>query len=139
MAFNGYLIKLGGSNGDILPMEMIQADSYSATPNQRMESEAKRATTGLLYRTTCSHTATKVVINTIPMTQLQWKPFWKKITDHFTNSLKRNITLYYYSNESDSYKSGDFYMPDIEFPINRIDKDNNMIYYNSIRLAFIEY
>ena len=137
MAFSGYLIKLGGSNGDELPLTSVKAESYSATPNQRMESDAKRDTTGSLHRTTVNHTATKVEINTIPMTNSQWATFYKLISDHFTNTLRRDITLYYYDNETDSYKSGDFYMPDIQYPIIRID--GNTIYYDSIRLAFIEY
>ena len=137
MAFSGYLIKLGGSSGTELPLNMVKAESYSATPNQRMESEAKRDTTGVLHRTTCSHTATKIEINTIPMTNSQWKTFFKKITDQFTVPAERKLKLYYYDNDTDGYKSGDFYMPDIQYPILRVD--GNTIYYDSIRLAFIEY
>ena len=135
MAFNGYLIKLGGSSGTELPLSYVKAESYSATPNQRMESEAKRAVTGLLKRTTCEHTATKIEINTVPMTN----SLWNMIKTRFTNQLQRDITLEYYDNETDSYKTGNFYMPDIQYPILRVDTDANLIHYDSIRLAFIEY
>lgn len=137
MAYSGYLIKLGGNNGTELPLSMVKAESYSATPNQRMESEAKRDTTGALHRTTCSHTATKIEINTIPMTNSQWKTFYKAITDQFTDTQQRKINLKYYDNDTDDYKTGTFYMPDIQYPIMRID--GNTIHYDSIRLAFIEY
>ena len=137
MAFAGYLIKLGGSTGSELPMTKIKAESYSATPNQRMESDATRSVTGLLHRTTVSHTATKIEINTIPMTNSEWVTFFTLIKNAMTNVLERKITLYYYDNETDAYKTGDFYMPDIEYPIMRVD--GNTIHYNSIRLAFIEY
>ena len=139
MAFSGYLIKLGGSSGTELPLNMVKAESYSATPNQRMESEAKRDTTGVLHRTTVSHTATKIEINTIPMTNSEWKTFFKKITDAFTVAAERKLTLYYYDNDTDDYKSGTFYMPDIQYPILRVDNEKNVIHYDSIRLAFIEY
>ena len=137
MAFSGYLIKVGGSSGTILPMDKISAESYSITPNQRMESEAKRSVTGVLYRTTCSHTATKIEINTIPMTNRELVPFLNTITNQFTDSDQRKLELEYYDNETDSYKTGDFYMPDIQYPIMRIE--GNTIHYSSIRLAFIEY
>ena len=64
MAFAGYLIKLGGSSGNELPMTYMKPESYVAEPNQRMESEAARAVTGLLHRTTVSHTATKIEFET---------------------------------------------------------------------------
>ena len=137
MAFSGYLIKLGGSNGTNLPLTYVKAESYSATPDQRMESEAKRDTTGVLHRTTCSHTATKIEINTVPMTNVQWKTLWDLIKAQFTDAQQRKLTLKYYDNESDSYKTGDFYMPDVQYPIMRVD--GNTIHYDSIRLAFIEY
>ena len=137
MAFSGYLIKLGGSNGTVLPLKYVKAESYSATPNQRMESEAKRAVTGKLSRTTCEHTATKIEINTVPLTNSEWSVLWGLIYGSFTNVQQRNITLQYYDNETDSYKTGDFYVPDIQYPILRID--GNTIHYDSIRIAFIEY
>lgn len=139
MGFNGYLIKLGGSSGTELPLSYVKAESYSATPNQRMESEAKRAVTGVLKRTTCEHTATKIEINTVPMTNSQWNVLWNMIKTRFTKQLQRDITLEYYDNETDSYKTGNFYMPDIQYPILRVDTDANLIHYDSIRLAFIEY
>ena len=139
MAFNGYLIKLGGSSGTELPLSYVKAESYSAMPNQRMESEAKRAVTGVLKRTTCEHTATKIEINTVPMTNSQWNVLWNMIKTRFTNYLQRDITLEYYDNETDSYKTGNFYMPDIQYPILRVDTDADLIHYDSIRLAFIEY
>lgn len=138
MAFSGYLIKMKNGNDVVeLPLSYVKAESYSATPNQRLESSAARSTTGYLKRTTCDHTATKIEINTIPMTNTQWKTLWDLIKGKFSNLKQRNITLEYYDNESDSYQTGDFYMPDIEYPILRVD--GNTIYYDSIRLAFIEY
>ena len=137
MAFSGYLIKLGGGSGDVLPMNLISAESYSATPNQRMESKAARAVTGVLNRTTCSHMATKIEIETIPMTNRDLTGLMSLIASHFTDSLQRKINLKYYDNETDNYKTGTFYMPDVQYKILRID--GNIIYYDSIRLAFIEY
>ena len=137
MAFRGYLIKLGGSSGVELPLKYVKAESYNATPDQRMEHEAKRSVTGYLTRTTCDHTATKVELNTIPLTNREVVVLNNMITSRMSDVKQRKITLEYYDNETDSYKTGVFYMPDVQYPIMRIE--GNTIYYNSLRLAFIEY
>ena len=137
MAFSGYLIRLGGNSGDNLPMELIAAESYSATPDQRLESKAARAVTGKLYRSTCDHMATKIEIETVPMTNRDLTGLMALIASHFTDTQQRKINLKYYDNETDNYKTGTFYMPDVQYKILRVD--GNTIYYDSIRLAFIEY
>lgn len=137
MAFSGYLIKLGGSSGDNLPMELIAAESYSATPDQRLESKAARAATGKLYRSTCDHKATKIEIETVPMTNKDLTGLMSLIASHFSDTNQRKLNLQYYDNETDNYNTGTFYMPDIQYKILRVD--GNTIYYDSIRLAFIEY
>ena len=138
MSYNGYLIKLGGSNGTELPMKYIKLDGYNITPNQRMESEAKRAVTGLLHRTTVAHTASKIEINTPNITNMDVDAMMTLFRNAWTSTLERKLTLQYYDMETDSYKEGDFYMPDIKFEIDHIEQ-NNIIVYKEIRIAFIEY
>ena len=135
MAFNGYLIKLGGT--EVLPMDYMKAEGYKVTPNQRMESEAKRDITGYLHRTTVQHTASKIEFNTPVLTNVQANAMMSMIRNHWTSVAERKIYLEYYDPEFDEYKTGEFYTPDIDFPINRVD--GNLIYYNEIRIAFIEY
>ena len=137
MAFAGYLIKLGGSGGEILPMDYMKAEGYKVTPNQRMESEAKRDITGHLHRVTVPHTASKIEFNTPVLTNRQVNAMMSRIRSHWTSVAERKIYLEYYDPEFDEYGTGDFYMPDIDFPIKRVDGD--MIYYGEIRIAFIEY
>ena len=138
MAYAGYLIKVGGSSGTALPMKYVQIGSYSITPNQRMESEAKRAVSGVLHRATVSHTASKIEINTPPLTNAEVVAMMTLFSNAWSNALERKLTLYYYDMETDAYKTGDFYMPDIQFSIDHIEP-GNVIVYNSIRIAFIEY
>lgn len=137
MAFSGYLIKIGGSNGTELPMKYIKLEGYNITPNQRMETEAKRAVTGLLHRSTVAHTASKIEFTTPNMTNLDVDAMMTLFRNAWTNTIERKLTLYYYEMETDSYKTGDFYMPDIKFEIDHID--GNLIYYKEMRVAFIEY
>ena len=139
MAYNGYLIKLGGSGGTILPLKYIKVSEYNATPNQRMESEAKRSITGYLHRSTVAHTATKVEFNSPIMTNRDMDALMTLIRSAWTNPQERKLDLEYYDNETDSYKTGTFYMPDVKFNISRIDEQLNLIIYNETRFAFIEY
>ena len=139
MAYAGYLIKLGGSNGTTLPMKYVALESYQCTPNQRMESKATRSVTGVLHRTTVSHTASKIEFNTPPLTSTDVGALNTLLQNAFTDSLERKLTIYYYDMESDSYKEAEVYMPDVQFTINRVDNVNNVVYYNSVRYAFIEY
>lgn len=139
MAFSGYLIKLKGTTDEVLPLDFIAVDSYSATPDQRMEAKANRATSGKLDRQTVSHTATKIEFETPPITNHEVAVLNTLIHNHYTNALKRDVSLEYYDNDTDTYKTGNFYMPDIQYKISRIDIDTNTIYYDKIRYAFIEY
>ena len=142
MAYAGYLIKLGGSNGTSLPFKYFKAESYSCTPNQRMESEANRAVTGKLVRKTVSNTATKIEFETPYMTNADRAALNTLLTTAMgssANRLERKITLEYYNDETDSYTTGDFYMPDVQYQIYKVDNTRNVITYSPVRYAFIEY
>ena len=139
MAFNGYLIRLGGSSGTILSMKFMSISSYKCTPNQRMESQATRAVTGLLHRTTVEHTATKIEFETPLMTNKDINILNSALRSHFTNEKERKIVINYYDIETDSYKDATCYMPDVDYIIDRVNKTTNTIYYKPIRYAFIEY
>lgn len=139
MAYSGYLIRVGGSGGTNLPMKYIKVDGYNITPNQRMESEAKRAVTGVLHRTTVEHTATKIEFNTPTLTNLDLNAMMTLFRNAWSSTAERRLSLQYYDMETDSYKTGDFYMPDIQYKIDHIDTALNLVYYKDIRVAFIEY
>ena len=140
MAFNGKLIQLKTGNSYVdFPIKYIKAESYEITPNQRMESNAVRSVSGVLQRTTCTHTASKIEFNTTPLTNAEVNDIHTKLSNAYSDSLERKLTIKYYDPESDSYKESEFYVPDIQFPIMRIESDKNIIHYDSIRYAFIEY
>ena len=56
-----------------------------------------------------------------------------------TDTLQRKTSLQYYDMATDSYKTGTFYMPDVDYSIQFIDNVKNIVYYDPIRFAFIEY
>ena len=139
MAYSGYLIRVGGSSGTNLPMKYIKAEAYDITPNQRMEVEAKRDVTGVLHRTTVAHTASKIEFTTPTLTNADVDAMMTLFRNAWTSTAERKLNLQYYDMETNSYKTGTFYMPDIKFKIQRIDESRNIVYYGETRIAFIEY
>ena len=140
MAFNGKLIQLKtGANYVDFPLKYIKAESYKVTPDQRMESKAARAATGLLVRTTCDHTASKIDFDTTPLTNADVNDIQTKLTAAYTDSKQRKLTIKYYNPADDAYHDAEVYVPDIDYNITRVDLTNNVIHYDSVRYAFIEY
>ena len=140
MAFNGNLLEVKvNSSYSAFPTNLVSAESYKVTPCQRMESSANRSTTGKLVRTTVSHTATKVELNTVVISNKDLKTIEDLLSSAYTDSLQRKLKARYYDPASDSYKTGDFYVPDVDYEILRIDKTDNVVWYNNVRYAFIEY
>lgn len=139
MAYNGYLVKVGGASGTILPMKYIKVDGYNITPNQRMETEAKRDVTGHLHRNTVAHTASKIEFTTPYMTNLDMDAMMTLFRNAWTSVTERKLSIEYYDMETNTYKVADVYMPDIKYEIDHIDNDLNIITYKETRVAFIEY
>ena len=138
MSFNGKLIELKTGNNYVeFPLTYIKAESYKITPDQRLESSANRSASGLLVRSTLSHTSSKIEFETIPITNREANAIHTLLTNAFTDSLRRDLSIKYYDPFSDTYKTADCYMPDIDYPVTRVD--GTTIYYDSVRFAFIEY
>ena len=140
MSFNGKLIELKVNNSWVeFPLKYIKAESYQVTPDQRMESSASRSASGVLKRATCSHTASKIEFNTTALTNTDVKDIQTKLSTAYIDALERKLEIRYYNPATDTYKTGTVYVPDVPYPILRIDRPNAIVYYDSIRYAFIEY
>ncbi len=129
MAFEGYLIKI---NGTAFPNSYILMDSYDSSPNQLMDDDSYTDGDGKLHRNVLPHTRSKLEFNTVPKLTLADK---MAIQSFIPTRVK--LTVKYWNDESNTYKSGEFYVPDITFPIHDITATD--IIYNSTRIAFIEY
>lgn len=136
MSFNGYLIKLGNTN---LPYKFISAESYKCHPDQRMETSAKRVSTGVLHRATCEHTATKIEWETPAMWDADMRALTALFDANWSDAHARKITVTYYDTWTNEHKTGTFYMPDPEMNIQRVDVENHRILYAPMRVALIEY
>ena len=136
MAYNGYLLKVGGS---VVPLTTIKYETYKITPNQRMSFNATRSTDGYLHMNTVEHTASKIEYETPPMDSNKQGALMNLFRNAWTSVRERKCTVEYFDPETNSYKSGQFYMPDIQWIIRNVDNDRNIVNYNQCRIAFIEY
>lgn len=138
MAFSGYLIKVGSPAVEI-PLRYMRAETYSVTPNQRLEWSAERDVTGVLHRETTPNMPPKIEFKTPLMTNSDISVLNAIIRNAYTAQAERKLTVTYYDPESDSYKTHDCYMPDVKYEIRNVDAANNVINYEELRYAFIGY
>lgn len=132
--FDGWLLKVGGT---VFPMEYIQANTYKVRPDQRLDSSAERDITGTLHRNVVEHMPTKIEFETMPIDNEALGKIYSLYKSGWTSELQRQLDITYYNPESDSYKTGTFYMPDAEYNVKEIR--SNTIMYAPVRYAFIEY
>ena len=140
MAFSGYLIKVGPSGSEVeIPLKYMRAETYTVTPNQRLEWSAERDVTGVLHRETTPNMPPKIEFNTPLMTNSDINALNTILSTAYSVAAERKLRVKYYDPESDSYKTHNCYMPDVHYEIRMVDSVNNVIHYNELRYAFIGY
>lgn len=122
-----------------IPLDYIKLEEYQVTPDQMLDLDSYRAETGVLLRNVLSHTATKVEFTTPHIRRPDLNALLKIISDGYISAKAHDVQLQYYDQYTDAYKTGHFYVPDIQFTINHINEDTGEILYNPVRIAFIEY
>lgn len=136
MAFNGDLLKFGN---DTFPLKYVFKESYKVTPNRRQDLDPYRDGNGVLRRNTLSHTATTIQFQTRPMWNDEFEQLMSFLRSHYNNSREKKLSITYYSPDINSYKTGDFHVPDVEMTMDLVDTSNKKIFYLSTTLEFIEY
>ena len=135
MAFEGYLMKAGAAT---FPHKYIQISTYQTTPSQRQDLDSYQDSQGNLHRTVLPHDRSKIIFKTMDNLNLTEK---QEIQAFFnaamTNTRERKVSLTYWNDESNAYATGSFYIPDVTYPIKRIEADN--IVYDSVEYHLIEY
>lgn len=136
--FKGYLLKAVETNKKF-PNNYILYQSWKSTPNQREEIDAYRDdNTRELFRFTAEGEKSIFSFQTKPGMHLADK---MAIQDFFvsaeSNHKERKVKLEYWNDEDNQYEQGDFYRPNLEFPIRKITEDD--IIYEALTLDFVEY
>lgn len=134
MAYNGYLIKVGNYK---IPLEMIAAESYSAT-NYGQDLDSYRDTDGRLHRTALKYQAPKVEFETRNMLDnLQFSELMRNIRNNYSDVIEKKASVEVYVPELDKYITNDMYMAD--FSPQMYLADENKIQYQATRMAWISY
>lgn len=130
MAFNGYYIKV---NGDIFPNYIIAQEGYKCTPNQRTDKNSYIDGTGALHRTILPVKRSTIKLKTIDGFRYSEKLIIKSFF------IPRDVvTIDYWNDETDSYQTARFYVPDIEYTHKFLDKNLKPVY-SALDITFIAY
>ena len=134
-------VSVNGSNKTLIPFphQYMALESWETTPNQREEKKAYRDdNTRNLTRVTASGHKTAIKFSTRDDLHLADKKIIQKFfTDHESNANERKISLTYWNDESNTYKTGDFYRGNMTFTIKKIT-DNDIIY-KALSFDIVEY
>ena len=137
--FQGWLIKFGDVQ---LPNSFLLADGWEGTPNQRLEVDAYRDANMLLHRETSSNYKTKLKLN-IRETSLAERMALNNViglaTLSITEQKERKVSITYWNDETLTYESGVFYMPDITYVIHNLDEERLDMEYNPFSISLIQY
>ena len=135
-SFEGWLLKYGSK---IVPNKYLAYDDYTATPNQRTEIEAYRDLNNLLHRDTSPNFKTKIGFNTRPLYLAEKIDLQSAFASVLVNRSQRKYNVTYWDDEQNTYRTGVFYMPDVDYKIINVDEETKNILYNKMRFALIEY
>lgn len=130
--YKGYLLKFGNTK---FPNGYFA--EYSSTPDQRMDTDAERDDNGNLQRTTLPTGKTSITFSTHILHLDEKINMQNIINSAIVNTAQRKCYVTYWNDETNSYDSGYFYIPDIEFSV--MDAGKIDILYNPISVELIEY
>lgn len=117
-------------------MKYIRTETYKCTPNQRIDQDSDSDATGELHRNVLPHTRTKIEFETPQMLRGADVAAISALLGLAGNT-RRDVTIEYWDHESQGYKTGKCYVPDVSYQIMRNMGDD--LVYMPIRYAFIEY
>lgn len=121
------------------PLKYIRYESYKVTPDQNQDLNSTVDTTGNLHRYPLDHTRTKVEFNMPVMTSDEMNTLISTISSYWNKPTERKVSMRYFDPLTNGYKTGSFYIPDIDFVMMNVDDANGIIKYQETRIAFIEY
>lgn len=130
--YKGYLLKFGSQ---IVPNNYFC--EYSSTPDQRLDSDAERDNTGYLQRSTLPSGKTSIKFSTHILHLDEKIALQNIINNSIINTVQRKCMVEFWDDETNTYKTSYFYIPDIEYVI--MDADDTDITYQPISFELIEY
>ena len=147
MAFDGNLlyfcdpstVSASTPTYDAFDIDYVFRESYKIIPNRRQELDSGRNTEGVMQRNVLSHYVSTISLTVRSVNNTELATLMSFIRNHYTIAKEKKLKLKYYCPDTDSYKVGDFYVPDIEYTMRMVDTVNRQIRYDEFSLEFIEY
>lgn len=137
MAFNGYLIQIGGKTTEIEKYIVHRSYHVSKKP---LDMDSNRDGDGILKRVVLDHVPYTISFNLRNnLTNTDVQSFMSSIRASYTVPKERKLMLTFYNPEDDDYIAQDVYLVDPDFVIDHIDVKTNQIVYREISIKFIGY
>lgn len=134
LAYNGYLIKFGNT---VLPFKYIAAGTYKAAPSQTADLDSYRDANAELHRNVVRNNIAKIEWETPYLTDTEVMALMSIINAAMTSALERKVTVTFYQDDQGTYRTGNFYVPDITFTVYQANAYG--VIYMPTRIALIEY
>lgn len=132
--YGGYLIKVGDWK---IPLKWMSANTYKPF-NSGQDLDSTRDTDGMLHRTALKNTIIKTEFEIPPMkTDEDYAEFFGKLEQQYIDKVEKSCIVTAWIPELNKYVTQKCYVPDITPTL--YFADDNVIKYNSTRIAFIGY
>ena len=92
-----------------------------------------------MHRDTSPNFKTKIDFNTRPLYLAEKIDLQSTFASGLVNRAQRKYNVTYWDDEQNTYRTGVFYMPDVDYKIINVDEETKNILYNKMRFALIEY
>ena len=128
--FKGYYLKIGECN---FTTPAIKREGFKILPKLVQVTDEQRVASGKLVIKVLPHKPTKIEITFPIMTPEQYRYYKQAFRGELTNEPEMYLTVEYYDEDDDVYKTGIFYHTDISYqPV--IYAGQRMIQFDTIKL-----
>lgn len=145
MAYNGYLLKIGGSSGVSFPFKFMKAESYDATLNAQ-DLDSDRNANGYLERFVLDHVAGQITFKTPPMWNDDFDEMISLFRSHYISKFienninpERKLIIEAFYPEINGYYQGEFYLVTPKPQIDWLKSTENKLHYLPMQIELIQY
>lgn len=120
---------------------LIRAETYEIAPCSRQDLDSYRDAQGILRRTALEHTATVIEFDIKMIHENQMAELMNAIHSSYINYYERDAMCTYFDPETNSMKSGHFYIDsNLKFSLYAVwDEAHGGKLYNETHFKFVEY
>lgn len=138
--YDGYLIRVIDVNNEYnfynIPMHFILEKTYKMTYSV-IDFDSTRNGAGKLIRNALKHKVPHCTIQVKPLNNTNMASLWTNIKNRYMIAKEKKVKLSVYIPEINDYVTENFYIPDTELTIKRIEGTN--VLYEGFTLEFIGY